>query len=119
MSLAKWTLLTGWAVVVSAGLIRIAVLEEQVGEAQAAIAVLRQEVLGAPSVSVGQTRDDCDQARAEIRMLQAEATALLNKLLLSVNELPKTKPQALGPPVWVDPDRSPGREVQGLVPVAR
>jgi hypothetical protein len=118
MSVAKWTLLTGWAVVVSAGLIRIAVLQEQVGEAQAAIAVLRQEVSGAPSVSVGQIREDCDQARAEIRMLQAETTVLLNKLLLSVNELAQPSRQILGPSVWVDPDRPHRRDMRGIGPVA-
>ena len=116
--MAKWTLLIGWAIVVSMGLIRIAVLEEEVGKAQAAIAGLRQEVLEARNVSVGEARAECDQARAEVRMLQAEATGLLNKLLLSVNELPQPTHRELGPPVWVDPDRSPTRK-EGVAPVAR
>jgi outer membrane protein TolC len=105
MSLAKGTLLIGWAMVVSAGLIRIAVLQEEVREAQAAIAGLRQEVLEARDVSVEEARAECDQARAEVRLLQAEATGLLNKLLLSLNELSPPTHRSLGPPVWVDPDR--------------
>ncbi len=118
MSLAKWTLLIGWAAVVSIGLMRIAGLEEEVGEAQAAIAGLRQEVLEARKVSVGEARAECDQARAEVRMLQAEATGLLNKLLLSVNELPQPTHRTLAPPVWVDPDRPATRD-EGVAPPAR
>ena len=118
MSLAKGTLLMGWAAVVSMGLMRIAGLEEAVKQAQAEVAVLRQEVLEASNVSVGNVHAECDQARAEVRMLHAEATGLLNKLLLSVNELPQPTHRTLGPPVWVDPDRPPAREVQEGAPAA-
>ena len=99
MSLAKGTLLVGWAAVVAMGLMRIAGLEEAVKQAQAEVAVLRQEVL---------------EARAERHQARAEATGLLNKLLLSVNELPTQR--TLEPPVWVDPDRPPAREVQEGTP---
>jgi hypothetical protein len=97
VSLAKWTLLIGWAIVVAMGFIRIAGLEEEVRQAQAEIAGLRQEVLAA--------RAERDQARAE-------AMGLLNRLLLTVNE-PQPTHRTLGPPVWVDPDRPRTREVQG------
>ena len=110
MSLAKGTLLIGWAAVVAMGLLRIAGLEEAVKQAQAEVAVLRQEVLEA--------RAERDQGRAEVRMLHAEATGLLNKLLLSVSELPQPTHRTLGPPVWVDPDRPPAREVQEGAPTA-
>jgi hypothetical protein len=103
MSLAKGTLLMGWAAVVSMGLMRIAGLEEAVKQAQAEVAVLRQEVL---------------EARAERHQARAEAVGLLNKLLLSVNELPQPTHRTLGPPVWVDPDRPPAREVQEGAPAA-
>ena len=102
MSLAKGTLLIGWAAVVSMGLMRIAGLEEEVRETQAEIAGLRQEVLEARDTSIGQARAECDHARARVRMLYAEATGLLNKLLLSMNERPQHR--TLRPPVLVDPD---------------
>ena len=125
MSLAKGTLLIGWAAVVSMGLMRIAGLEEAVKQAQAEVAGLRQEVLAASNVSVGNVHAECDQARAEVRMLHAEATGLLNKLLLSVNELPQPTHRTLdrrcgstltssharsaGGPLTAGPARSPGR----------
>jgi hypothetical protein len=101
MSLAKGTLWIGWAAVVLMGLMRIAGLEEAVKQAQAEAAVLRQEVL---------------EARAERHQARAEATELLNKLLLSVNELPQPTHRTLEPPVWVDPDRPRTREVQDGAP---
>lgn len=113
MSVAKWMLLIGWASVISMGLMRIAGLEAQVRQAQAEVAVLRQEVLQARNVSLGKARADCDQARAEVRLLQAEVTGLLNKLLLSVNEVPHPTRRTPRPPVWADPDRP------GVVPGAR
>lgn len=103
MSLAKWTLLIAWTAVVSMGLIRIAGLEEEVRQAQADIAGLRQEVLAA--------RAERDQARAE-------AVGLLNKLLLTVSEPPRATHRTPRPPVWVDPDRPPAREVQEGAPAA-
>jgi hypothetical protein len=103
MSLAKGTLLIGWAAVVSMGLMRIAGLEEAVRQAQAEVAVLRQEVLAA--------RAERDQGRAE-------AVGLLNKLLLTVSESPRATHRTPGPPVWVDPDRPPAREVQEGAPAA-
>jgi hypothetical protein len=103
MSLAKGTLLIGWAAVVSMGLMRIAGLEEAVKQAQAEVAVLRQEVLAA--------RAERDQGRAE-------AVGLLNKLLLTVSESPRATHRTPGPPVWVDPDRPPAREVQEGAPAA-
>jgi hypothetical protein len=111
VSLAKWTLLIAWAAVVSMGLIRIASLEEEVRQAQAEIAGLRQEALAA--------RAERDQARAEVRMLHAATMGLLNKLLLTVNEPPLATHRTLGPPLWVDPDRPRTREVQGGAPAAQ
>jgi signal transduction histidine kinase len=102
MLLARWTLLIGWAVVASMCLMLIAGLK-QVSEAQAEIASLRQEMLEERDISLGEVRAECDQARARVRMLYAEATGLLNKLLMSVNERPQRRTP--GPPVWVDPDR--------------
>ena len=86
------------------GLVRIAGLEEEVRQAQADIAGLRQKVLAA--------RAERDQARAEARIL-------LNKLLLTVNEPTQPAHRTPGPPVWADPDRPRTREVQGGAPAAQ
>ena len=61
MSLAKWTLLIGWAVVASMCLMLITGLK-QIGEAQAEIASLQQEVLEARDILIGQAGADCSQA---------------------------------------------------------
>ena len=115
MSLAKWTLLIGWVVTALMGLMLVAGLK-QVREAQAEIDSLRQEMLETGDTSVGQASTECDHARAQVRMLQAETTGLLNKLLLSVSEASHRPARTTGASVWIDPDRPRTRKGQGVAP---